>query len=97
MRILREGLEALGLRPYLAAEHQGPIVGTFHQPGGDFELQRFVDALKRRGVLSSNFHDTAEPTFRVGCIGALTPDDMRGAISAMGDALRELNALPLAS
>lgn len=97
MRILREGLEALGLRPYLAAEHQGPIIGTFHQPGGDFELQRFVDALKRRGVLISNFHNTAEPTFRVGCIGAVTPDDMRGAVSAMGDALRELNALPLAS
>ncbi|QRK08019.1 2-aminoethylphosphonate--pyruvate transaminase [Archangium violaceum] len=94
MRILREGMEALGLRPYLAVEHQGPIIGTFHQPGGGFELQRFVDALKRRGVLISNFYNTEEPTFRVGCIGAVTPDDMRRAVSAMGDALRELDALP---
>ena len=90
MRVLREGLVALGLRPYLVAEHQGPIIGTFHEPGGQFELQRFVDALKRRGVLISNFHNTVEPTFRVGCIGAVTPDDMRRAVSAIGDALREL-------
>ena len=97
MRVLRAGMEALGIRPYLAAENQGPVIGIFHQPGGNFALQPFVDALKRRGVLISNFHNTVEPTFRVGTIGAVTPDDMRHAVAAIGEALRELDALPKAA
>ncbi len=52
-----------------------------------WSLQGFVDALKTRGFLISNFYNTTEPSFRVGCIGAITPDDMRGAVAAMGDAL----------
>ncbi len=55
-----------------------------------WSLQGFVDALKARGFLISNFYNTTEPSFRVGCIGAITPDDMRGAVAAMGEALAEL-------
>ena len=46
-----------------------------------------MDALKRRGVLISNFYNTDAPSFRLGCIGAVTPDDMRGAVTAMAGAL----------
>ncbi len=49
-------------------------------------------------MLISNFYNTERPSFRVGCIGAVTPEDMRFAVTAMGEALRELGiALPRAA
>ncbi|HEY8611415.1 MAG TPA: 2-aminoethylphosphonate--pyruvate transaminase [Roseomonas sp.] len=91
MRVLRAGAERLGLRPYLDAAHQGPIILTLHQPDAPgFTLQGFVDALKRRGVLISNFYSTPTPSIRIGCIGAVTPDDMRFAVEAMAGALEDL-------
>jgi len=41
-------------------------------------------------VLISNFYNTDRPSFRVGCIGAITPADMTFAVAAMGEALGEL-------
>jgi 2-aminoethylphosphonate-pyruvate transaminase len=41
-------------------------------------------------VLISNFYNTPTPSFRVGCIGAITPADMRRAVAAMGEALGEI-------
>ena len=91
MRVLYDGVQALGLTPYLAREHQGPIIVNVLAPADPaWDLQRFVDALKARGVLISNFYNTPVPTFRVGCIGAITPDDMRRAVGAMSEALNEL-------
>ena len=89
--VLFEGMQALGLKPYLAREHQGPVIVTIHQPDDPrFDLMRFVEALKRRGVLISNFYNTAAPTMRIGAIGAITPEDMRRAVAAIGDALGEM-------
>ncbi|MEJ0018995.1 MAG: 2-aminoethylphosphonate--pyruvate transaminase [Acetobacteraceae bacterium] len=91
MRAFYDGVRALGLTPYLPADVQGPVIVNVHAPADPhWDLQRFVDALKRRGVLISNFYNTPEPSFRVGCIGAVTPDDMRRAVAAMGEALGEL-------
>mgnify|MGYP002040484945 FL=1 len=55
-----------------------------------WNLQLFVDALKQRGFVLSNFTNTEQPTFRVGCIGAFGPDQMRLAVDAMGGALQDL-------
>ena len=91
MAALIEGVRGLGLLPYLAPESQGPIVVNVHAPRDPaWDLQRFVDGLKRRGVTISNFYNTPEPSFRVGCIGAITPADMRAAVGAMGDVLAEM-------
>jgi 2-aminoethylphosphonate-pyruvate transaminase len=91
MRALYEGVQGLGLRPYLPAAVQGPIVLNVRAPEHPaWTLQGFVDALKRRGFLISNFFDTAEPSFRVGCIGAITPADMQESVAAMGEALADL-------
>ncbi len=86
MRILYEGALALGLRPVLDQAEQGPIIVTLHQPPG-FDLQGFVDALKADGVLISNFHTTKAPTIRIGCIGAVSNDEMRRAVAVMGEVL----------
>jgi 2-aminoethylphosphonate-pyruvate transaminase len=91
MRTFYDGVRALGLTPCLPLSVQGPIIVNVHAPADPaWNLQAFVDALKRRGVLISNFYNTKEPSFRVGCIGAITPDDMRCAVAAMDGALDEL-------
>jgi 2-aminoethylphosphonate-pyruvate transaminase len=91
MRVLYDGVQAIGLTPCLAREHQGPIIVNVQAPNDPaWDLQRFVDALKARGVLISNFYSTDQPGFRVGCIGAITPADMASAVTAMGEALGEL-------
>lgn len=91
MRVLYDGMVGLGLTPWLSPDSQGPIIVNVHAPDDPaWNLQKFVDALKRRGVLISNFYNTPTPTFRVGCIGAITPNDMRGAVAAMDAALGEI-------
>ena len=91
MQVIYDGVRRLGLTPYLPETAQGPIVVNVHAPKHPaWSLQGFVDALKARGYLLSNFYNTAQPSFRVGCIGAVTPEDMQGAVGAMGEALREL-------
>jgi 2-aminoethylphosphonate-pyruvate transaminase len=91
MLCLREGVEALGLSPYLPAALQGPIVVNVHAPERcSWDLQAFVRALKRRGILISNFYNTSRPTFRVGCIGAVTPQDMRHAVAMIAASIEDL-------
>lgn len=90
---LYDGLAALGLRPYLEKKHQGPVIVTVHQPADPrFDLMTFVEALKRRGVLISNFYNTSAPTLRIGAIGAITTDDIRRAVAAIGATLDEVLA-----
>ena len=90
-RTLYDGVRRLGLTPYLPAATQGPVVMNVHAPGDPaWNLQMFVDALKARGVVISNFDTTPEPSFRVGCIGAITPADMARAVDAMNAALTEI-------
>ena len=91
MRVLYDGVRDLGLSPWLPVSLQGPVIVNVHAPADPaWNLQAFVDALKSRGVLISNFYNTPLPTFRVGCIGAITPDDMAGAVRAMDQALQEI-------
>jgi 2-aminoethylphosphonate-pyruvate transaminase len=99
MRTLYDGVRDLGLTPWLPAARQGPvpaacqgpIIVNVHAPADPaWNLQEFVDALKSRGILISNFYNTPSPTFRVGCIGAITPDDMAGAVQAIDQALKQI-------
>ena len=91
MRTLYEGVRGLGLTPYLPLQVQGPVIVNVRAPADPaWDLQRFVDVLKVRGVLISNFYNTAQPSFRVGCIGAVTPEDLMRAVAAMGESLAEL-------
>lgn len=91
LRVLYTGLTALGLQPCLSFHVQGPIVLNVHAPSlPGWSLQDFVDRLKARGVLISNFYNTEQPSFRIGCIGAVTPADMNVAVSAIDDVLMSM-------
>ncbi len=88
-RAVYDGVQRLGLRPCLPAAMQGPVVVNVQAPAHPaWSLPGFVAGLKARGFLISNFYDTDEPSFRVGCIGAITPRDMAAAVAAMADVLR---------
>jgi 2-aminoethylphosphonate-pyruvate transaminase len=90
MRTLYDGVVELGLTPWLPPARQGPVLVNVHAPADPaWNLQVFVDALKRREILISNFYNTPSPTFRIGCIGAITPDDMVGVVHAMDQVLQE--------
>jgi 2-aminoethylphosphonate-pyruvate transaminase len=94
MRTLYDGDRDLGLVPWLPPSRQGPVIVNVHAPHDPaWNLQAFVDALKSRGFLISNFFTTPAPTFRVGCIGAITPADMAGAVRAIDAALTEIGVI----
>ena len=88
---LYDGMIALGLEPCLSRALQGPIIVNIHAPDDPaWDLMGFVNRLKQQGWLISNFYNTAEPSFRVGCIGAITPDDMRAFTQAVDAALTDM-------
>lgn len=91
MRVIYDGMIDLGLQPCLPPSMQGPIVVNVAAPAiRTWNLQAFVNELKTRGVLISNFYNTPEPSFRIGCIGAVTPGDMQNAIRIFGAAMTAL-------
>ncbi|HUC18420.1 MAG TPA: 2-aminoethylphosphonate--pyruvate transaminase [Acetobacteraceae bacterium] len=91
LRALYDGVQAIGLTPYLPLPLQGPIVMNVLAPDDPrWDLLSFVELLKQRGFLISNFYDTPLPSFRVGLIGALGAEDYRAAVAAMDDALGAL-------
>jgi 2-aminoethylphosphonate-pyruvate transaminase len=62
-----------------------------------FVFQHFYDSLKDRGYVIYPGKLTVADSFRIGCIGRLYPDDMRGALRAVRevlDAMRVSNGGP---
>ncbi len=89
--VLYDGLVALGFRPYLEKRNQGPIIVNVHQPRDPaWDFKRFVNLLKTRGVLVSNFWNTVEPTIRIAAIGAVEERDIRFALAQIEAVLAEM-------
>ncbi|MBX7074593.1 MAG: 2-aminoethylphosphonate--pyruvate transaminase [Pirellulales bacterium] len=90
-RVLVEGMERLGFRPLVAAEHRSPIITSFIFPDyPQFRFETFYEALKRRRFVIYPGKVSQAETFRIGTIGHVFPDDMRELVAAIEEALREL-------
>lgn len=88
---LVQGMRALGFEPFLRAELQAPIIVTFHAPADPaYEFRRFYDLARERGFILYPGKLTQLETFRVGCIGAIGPNEMRQAVEAVADVLRAM-------
>ena len=88
---LIDGMRELGFEPFLKPEVQAPIIVTFHAPAHPaYDFKAFYEGVKRRGFLLYPGKLTEVETFRVGCIGAIGPDDLREAVAAVAETLREL-------
>ncbi len=86
--ILIEGMEELGFKPLLPAGSQAPIIVTFHMPADErFDFKAFYDRLASRGYVIYPGKLTVAPSFRIGCIGQVMPEDMRDALRVIGEEL----------
>jgi 2-aminoethylphosphonate-pyruvate transaminase len=94
-RVLRDGMGRLGFEPLLPERLQAPIIVTFHMPkDAKFVFEGFYDKLKERGYVIYPGKLTVAESFRIGCIGKLTAEHMRGALAAVAEVLAELGVDP---
>jgi 2-aminoethylphosphonate-pyruvate transaminase len=90
-RILIGGMRSLGFETLLPDALQAPIIATFRTPSHpNFVFQRFYDSLKDRGYVIYPGKLTVADSFRIGCIGRLYPNHMRGALHAVRETLAEM-------
>lgn len=85
-RELIRRMEAMGIRPYIDEEHQGPIITTFFYPEGKkFSFDEMYRYIKERGYAIYPGKVTDADTFRIGNIGEIYLED----ISRVCDILEE--------
>ena len=82
--ILVQGMRELGFETLLADAVQSPIIVTFLMPTHNcFDFSRFYDEMSARGFVIYPGKLALADSFRIGCIGALGPAEMRGAVAAV--------------
>lgn len=94
---LLQGMAGLGLRPFLNPAVQAPVIVSFHAPQHPaWDFHAFYEAVRARGFILYPGKLTRVETFRVGCIGAITPSDIDQVVHAVGASLRQLGCDPTA-
>jgi 2-aminoethylphosphonate-pyruvate transaminase len=95
-KILIDGMRELGFETLLPDHLQAPIIVTFHMPADPkFVFQDFYDRLKDRGYVIYPGKLTVADSFRIGCIGRLYAEQMRGALDAIRAILDEMGVQSL--
>jgi 2-aminoethylphosphonate-pyruvate transaminase len=90
-RALIEGMEALGFKVFLDKRLQAPIIITFHAPSDpNYKFVDFYQRVRAKGYILYPGKLTKLETFRVGCIGAIDPNEMRNVVSAVRETLAEM-------
>jgi 2-aminoethylphosphonate-pyruvate transaminase len=88
---LISGMTEMGFKVFLDPRIQAPIIVTFHAPADPkYAFKPFYDEVRSRGFILYPGKLTQLETFRVGCIGAIGPEEMRQAVNAVRDSLRAL-------
>jgi len=89
---LISGMRKIGFKTYLPDETQAPIIVTFKMPSNkNFNFEKFYNILAREGYLIYPGKLTTHNSFRIGCIGNITAQDIRNLLVIVGDALKEIN------
>lgn len=92
-RTLIGGMSKLGLKSFLPAAIQAPIIVTFFAPDSPrYVFKDFYNAVKARGYILYPGKLTTVETFRVGCMGQLGERGIAGAVEAVGKVLAEMRA-----
>jgi 2-aminoethylphosphonate-pyruvate transaminase len=90
-KILVDGMRELGFETLLPDALQAPIIVTFHMPADpSFVFQTFYDYLGERGFVIYPGKLTVADSFRIGCIGRIGEQEMRGALSAVRESLERM-------
>ncbi|MGH8448224.1 2-aminoethylphosphonate--pyruvate transaminase [Pseudomonas sp.] len=91
-RALLEGMAELGLRSFLPAAIQAPIIVTFHAPQDPhYQFKEFYERVKAKGFILYPGKLTQVETFRVGCIGDVDAAEMHAAVAAIAEVLNAMN------
>jgi 2-aminoethylphosphonate-pyruvate transaminase len=96
-RTLADGMKKLGFRLFLDESIQAPIIATFRSPQDSrFRFDDLYTALAARGFIIYPGKLTQAQSFRIGCIGALEPEDFERLVTAIGEIMAEqgLTAAP---
>ncbi len=90
-RILVEGMEKLGFKPYLALESRSHIITSFrYLDDAEFSFKEFYRRLSDKGFVIYPGKLTDHDCFRIGTIGHLFPEDVRALLVAVRTALEEM-------
>ncbi|KAF2411244.1 2-aminoethylphosphonate--pyruvate transaminase [Pseudomonas antarctica] len=91
---LLDGMAELGLRSFLPAAIQAPIIVTFHAPQDPrYQFKDFYERVKAKGFILYPGKLTQVETFRVGCIGHVDAPGMRAAVKAIAEVLQAMHVL----
>ena len=85
-------MKEMGFKQLLPDHLQAPIIITFMQPNdSNFKFEEFYNALSEKDFLIYPGKLTIANTFRIGCIGYLSPNDMLEALKAIKKTIQELS------
>ncbi len=89
--VLVDGMRNLGFETLLADRWLSPIIVTFFNPTDpNFAFQAFYDAMKAQGFIIYPGKLTVVDSFRIGCIGQLDEQVMRGVVAAAAKSLQQM-------
>lgn len=89
--VLVRGMRELGFETLLPDSEASPIIQTFLTPRDrNFDFEKFYQALRARGYAIYPGKLTKRPSFRIGTIGQLDEDVLKGVLKAIKDVLREM-------
>lgn len=90
-RVLVQGMRELGFETLLPDDLQAPIIITFRMPADPaFDFGRFYDRLRENGYVIYPGKLTVAESFRIGCIGRLGAEQIRGALAAVRETLQSM-------
>lgn len=91
-RRLVDGMRQMGFTTVVPDSFASPIVATFHNPDHpNFSFQKLFEGMKARGFIIFPGRLALADTFRIGCMGAVTEQDIAEAMTAVAETMREMN------
>lgn len=90
-RRLVDGMRQMGFSTVVPDEHASPIVATFHEPSEPaFSFAALYQGMKQRGFIIFPGRLAIAGTFRIGCMGDVTEQDIGDAMAAIAETLDEM-------
>eukprot|EP01001_Neometanema_parovale_P005992 NODE_2383_length_1434_cov_121.401983_g2266_i0.p1 GENE.NODE_2383_length_1434_cov_121.401983_g2266_i0~~NODE_2383_length_1434_cov_121.401983_g2266_i0.p1 ORF type:complete len:394 (+),score=93.37 NODE_2383_length_1434_cov_121.401983_g2266_i0:66-1247(+) len=94
---LIKGMSELGLKTHFPADfpHQAALIVSFTQPveNANWDFNTFYEGLKEGGVIIYPGKIPGAHTFRVGCIGWMTPEDVTAGCEVARKVLQKMKIL----
>jgi 2-aminoethylphosphonate-pyruvate transaminase len=90
-RRLVDGMRQMGFRTVVPDEHASPIVASFYNPDDPaFSFPKLFEGMKRRGFVIFPGRLALADTFRIGCMGDVTEQDIAEAMEAVAATMAEM-------